>query len=114
MKLIKALKIAALIFPGLTVAILLVFGLGEMIGGDWTGLGHLAQAIPIVLFLWLGWRRPLWGGIFLLVLSVLAFQSLFFVLSGPDWLAPFLIVIVPLFLSGVLMLGAFGLERKAA
>lgn len=114
MKHVKALKIAALVFPGLTVAVLFLFAVGELVGGDWTGVGHLAQAIPILLFLWLGWKRPLWGGIFLLALSLLAALSLAPILSGPDWLAPFLIVIVPLLLSGVLMLSAFGFERRAA
>lgn len=61
MKHIKALKIIVLIIPGLTVAILLLFALGEMVGGDWTGSGHLLQAIPILLFIWLGWKRPLLG-----------------------------------------------------
>lgn len=45
MKRIEPLKIAALIFPGLTVAILFSFAFGEMIGGDWTRLGHLAQGL---------------------------------------------------------------------
>jgi len=49
--------------------ILLLFAIGETVGGDWSGLGHLIQAIPIALLMWLGWKRPLWGGIFLLILS---------------------------------------------
>jgi hypothetical protein len=50
----------------------------------------------------------------LLILSFLAAYSLAEGLRGPGWLAPFLIIIAPLFLSGVLFLGAAGLERKAA
>lgn len=109
---IKTLKIIALVFPGLTIAILLLFALGETIGGDWSGLGHLLQAIPIGLLMWLGWKRPLWGGIFLLALGFLASYSLAAVLRGPDGLAPFLMIIAPLFFSGILLLGAAGLERK--
>jgi hypothetical protein len=108
------LKIAALIFPALAIAVLLLFALGETIGGDWGGLGHLVQTIPIGLLMWLGWNRPLWGGMFLLILSLLASHSFADALHGPEWLAPFLIIIAPLFLSGVLLVGAAGLEKHAA
>jgi hypothetical protein len=114
MKNMKRLKIVALIFPGLVVAILLLFAFGETIGGDWSGLGHLIQATPIVLLMWLGWKRPLWGGIFLLLLGFIASLSLADALRGPEWLAPFLIVIAPLLLSGLLLLGAAWLEKKTA
>lgn len=113
MKNIKTLKIIALVFPALTVAVLLLFMLGETIGGDWSGLGHLLQAAPILLLMWLGWKRPLWGGIFLLVLSFIAWHSLPDAQRGSEWLAPFLIIIAPLLLSGILLLGTAGLERKA-
>lgn len=102
----------ALIPPALTTAVLLLFAYGETIGGDWSGLGHLLQVIPIVLLMWLGWKRPLWGGIFLLLLGFIAAHSFSNALRGPEWPAPFLIIIAPLLLSGLLLLGAAGLERK--
>lgn len=111
MKNSKVLKIAALIFPGLTLGVLLLFALGETIGGDWSGLGHLIQAIPIGLLLWVGWKRPLWGGSLLVILSLAAVPLFGISLRGSEWLAPFLIIVAPLFLSGVLFLGAAGLER---
>jgi hypothetical protein len=114
MKRIKGLKLVALIFPGLTIALLLLFAIGETAGGDRSGLGHLIQAIPILLLMWPGWKRPLWGGIFLLLLGIIASHSFINALRGPGWLAPFLIIIAPLLLSGLLLLGAAGLERKAA
>jgi hypothetical protein len=111
---VSGLKIIALIPPGLAAAVLLLFTLGETAGGDWSGLGHLIFALPIGVLMWLGWKRPLWGGILLLLLGSLA--ALFFsdALRGPGWLAPFLIIVGPLSLSGLLLLGAAGLERKAA
>jgi hypothetical protein len=112
MKNVKGLKIAALIFPGLTFAILLLFTIGETAGGDWSGLGHLIQAIPIALLMWLGWKRPLWGGMLLLVLAFIAFQFFSDALRGPEWLAPFLIIVAPLLLSGFLFLGAAWIEKK--
>jgi hypothetical protein len=114
MKKVKGLKIVALIPPALATAVLLLFAFGETIGGDWSGLGHLIQVIPIVLLMWLGWKRPLWGGIFLLLLGFLGLHSFSDTLRGPEWLAPFLIIIAPLLLSGFLFLGAAGLERKSA
>lgn len=114
MKKVKAVKIVAMIFPGAVIAILLLFGLGETIGGDWSGLGHLIQAAPIVLLMWLGWKRPFWGGILLLILGLVAWYSIADAMRGPEWLAPLLIIIAPLFLSGILLLSAAGLERKAA
>jgi hypothetical protein len=51
---------------------------------------------------------------FLLILSLLASHSFADALRGPEWLAPVLIIIAPLFLSGVLLVGAAGLEKHAA
>ena len=112
MKNVKGLKMVALVFSGAALAVLLLFAFGETIGGDWSGLGHLFQAIPIGLLMWLGWKRPLWGGIFLFLSSLLASHSLADALRGPAWLAPFLIIVAPLFLSGILLLGAAGWEKK--
>ena len=109
---VKNLKIIALVPPALTIAVLLLFTIAESAGGDWSGLGHLIQVIPIALLVWLGWKRPLLGGIFLLLLSFLAAQSFANALRGPEWLAPFLIIIAPLLLSGFLFLGAAALEKK--
>jgi hypothetical protein len=110
----KGMKIAALIPPGLATAILLLFAVGETASSDWSGLGHLIPAALIGLLMWLGWKRPMWGGILLLLAGVLA--ALFFsdALRGPEWLAPFLIIIAPLLLAGLVLLGAAWLEQKAA
>jgi len=62
--------------------------------------------------MWLGWKRPLWGGILLLVLSLIAAYSFANPLRGMDWLAPLLIVVTPLLLSGILFLGAAQLEKE--
>ena len=110
----KGIKIAAEIFPGIPLMILLLFAVGETVGGDWSGLGHLIQAIPIAFLMWLGWKRPLWGGILLLVLSLIAVYSFANPLRGVNWLAPLLIVVAPLILSGILFLSAAQLEKRAA
>lgn len=112
MKKAKALKFAALIPSGLAVAILLLFAFGETIGGDWSRLGHLIQAVPLVLVLWLGWKRPLWGGILLLMMGILSLLRFSNVFQSPAWLAPFLILTFPLLLSGLLLLSAAWLDKK--
>jgi len=114
MKNIKSLKIVALIPPGLATAILLLFAVGETVGGDWSGLGHLVLAVPIGILMWLGWKRPLWGGILLLLMGLLVSFLFSNVLRSPEWLATFLIMVAPLLLSGLVLLGASGLERKGA
>jgi len=110
----KGIKIVALIIPGIPLVILLLFAIGETVGGDWSGLGHLIQAIPIALLMWLGWKRPLWGGILLLVLSLIAAYSFANPFHGMDWLAPLLIIVAPLFLSGILFLSSARLEKRTA
>jgi len=110
----QGIKIAALVFPGIPLVILLLFTVGETMGGDWSGLGHLIQAIPIALLMWLGWKQPLWGGILLLVLSLIAAYSFANPLRGTDWLAPLLIIVAPLALSGILLLSAVRSEKRTA
>ncbi len=111
---LKGLKIAASIPLGLALAILLLFAVGETAGGDWSGLGHLIFAVPIGLLIWLGWKRPLWGGILLVAMAILASRIYSDALRGSGWLAPFLIVIAPLLASALLLFGAAVVERKAA
>lgn len=108
----RRIKIAALVFPGIPLTILLLFAIGESVGGDWSGVGHLIQAIPIALLMWLGWKRPLWGGVLLLVLSLIAAYSFANPLRGTDWLAPLLIIVTPLILSGILFLSAARSEKR--
>jgi hypothetical protein len=114
MKNVKALKIVALIPTGVTLVILLLFAVGESAGGDWSGLGHLIQALPIAFLMWLGWKNPLWGGILFLLLAFLALLSFSDAFQGQDWLAPFLIIIAPLLLSGLLFLGASQIKQNPA
>jgi hypothetical protein len=112
MKTVNGLKIAALVPLGLVTAIMLLFAIGEMAGGDWSGLGHLAQVALIGLLMRLGWKQPLIGGIALLAAALLAASFFSSALRGPEWLAPFLIIVAPLALSGLLFLSAAWVGRK--
>jgi hypothetical protein len=57
------LRIAGFIPLGLQVAILLLFGIGEMASGDLSGAGHLLQVAVTALLGILAWMRPLEGGV---------------------------------------------------
>jgi hypothetical protein len=64
------LKIVALVLLGLGVAFYLTFAIGEMAGGDVSGIQHLPPAVILAVLLLLSWRHPLAAGIVLLVLAV--------------------------------------------
>jgi hypothetical protein len=63
-------KIAALVLLGLGVAFYLMFAIGEMAGGDISGIQHLPPAVILAVLLGVSWRHPLAAGIVLLVLAI--------------------------------------------
>lgn len=65
------LRLAALIVLGLQGLLFVVFAAGEIVGGDWSGAGHLLQLAPVVALGWLVWSRPLETGVVLLLSGVL-------------------------------------------
>jgi hypothetical protein len=100
-------KIAALVPLGLQVAILLLFGIGEMASGDLSGAGHLLQVAVVVLIGLLAWKRPLEGGIALLLTGAIALAQF------RDATAAILILAAPQIVSGSLFLiGAFIARKK--
>lgn len=101
----RRLAIAALVPLGLQVAVYLIFGIGEMASGDWSGAGHLVPAIATGVLGFLCWKRPLEGGVVLLVVGVI----ILVVVSGG---AAMLIMAAPMLLSGALFL-ASGLVARA-
>lgn len=56
------LRIAGLVALAVPVAILLLFGIGEVAGGDLSGAMHLVELAVTVLVGVLAWMRPLEGG----------------------------------------------------
>lgn len=118
MKTANILKIIGLLPIGLMSLVFLFFGIGESIGGDFGGMMHLVQFAAAALAMWLCWKYPLWGGIFLL--AVILFRilalipELFLRPPGSIW-SPSLFVLTFLpAIPGALFLYAGLLERKAA
>jgi hypothetical protein len=114
-KTVKGLKIAAMIPLGLIALIYLVFGIGESLGGEPGGWMHLVELVILGLVMWLCWKFPLWGGVLLLVFSLVGGMQL--LLVAPHSLSPatspvVLIRYLPMALSGILLLAAWWVKRK--
>ena len=101
------LMVAALIPLGLQVAIYLFFGFGEMASGDLSGAGHLLPVVTTVLLALLAWRRPVEGGVALVLMGILSRVTV----SG---IPALFIVVIPPVISGLLFLLAGWVARSEA
>lgn len=102
----------ALLLLVLGVAFYLMFAVGEMAGGDITGVQHLPPAAILAVLLWVAWRRPLAAGTVLLVLAVplaAAYIALLVVRHLPLTWA--LVVALPPVVTGLLLVRAGRRER---
>ena len=105
-------KTAALVLLGLGVAFYLTFAVGEMVGGDISGVQHLLPAAVLGALLWLGWKRPRTAGIVLLALAIplgAAYIAVLVIRNLP--LAWALWIVLPPALTGWLFLRADRDER---
>ena len=67
---VEGLMIAGLIPLGLQVLVLALFGFGEMASGDLSGAGHLVPLAATVLLAFLAWKRPIEGGVALVMVGL--------------------------------------------
>lgn len=115
MKTMQALKVVSLLPLGFMVLVLLMFAIGESVGGDLSGLMHLVPVVFVGLVIWLCWKHPQWGGLLLLagaVFEALSFWRLFLQADAAAIISPLVIMILPLALSGLLLLIVAWLERR--
>lgn len=105
MKLSNGLKIAAAVPAGLLTIFLLFMGLGEMFGGDISGVQHVIPAMVLLALMWLGWKKPNLGGWGLCIVS-LVFSIIVVTMNIPTEIKRnvLLIMALPAFLSGALLL----------
>jgi hypothetical protein len=105
-------KTAAMVLLALGVAFYLMFAVGEMAGGDLTGIQHVPPALVLGALLGLAWKRPYTAGVVLLVLAVplgAAYIALLFARDlPPSWA---LFVVLPPIVTGVLLVRAGRGER---
>lgn len=108
--------VAALVILGLLAALLTLFGVGEVAGGDWSGISHLVPAALVVFLMFLVRRRPLEGGV--LFSAIGAAVAVFFALTGHRGLAaavlPMLLLGAPLLAAGILLIAAALAARRSA
>jgi hypothetical protein len=74
---LKAIALALLAIP---LAVLALFAVGEVAGGDWSGLQHVVQALPLVLLALAAYRWPVAAG-WLLVVVGAGIMGLYVVLT---------------------------------
>ncbi len=99
----KRIKIFALIFLGLMVAFLIYGG----------GIRYYLIALAGIFLGWLGWKRPLPGGIVLCVLAILLASYFLFLYVVPQVILPPLIFIcAPMAISGLLLIESEWKVRK--
>jgi hypothetical protein len=63
-------KLTALVLLGLGIVFYLMFAVGEMAGGDVSGIEHVPPAVILAVLFWAAWKHPLMAGIVLLALAV--------------------------------------------
>ncbi len=105
------LKLAGIGLLAIPIVILALFTVGEVLGGDLSGLQHAVQMSPLLLLAWFSWQRPRLGGIALIGLALL-FAVVYLVISrdfppGTRLTAGILLFAMPL-VAGILFLLASG------
>jgi hypothetical protein len=105
------LRVASLVVAALFVAFWLTFAVGEVVGGDPSGLAHLAPALAMALLVIIALRRPAPGAVAFVTLGV-AWTAYYLVRSGfrLEGSAAVLLVAGPFVLVG-LLLGAALIAR---
>ena len=111
-KLGRWLQGGALALLGLFIAFWSFMGIGEMAGGDLSGLSHLVPALLVLPLIFLAWKRLLLGGIILVVLG-LAAAAYFYndLIRLENKLGGATITGGPFLLAGLLLLVATALAR---
>jgi hypothetical protein len=104
-------RLAASALLCVPAALLSLLGIGEMAGGDVSGLQHFVEAVPLILLLAAGWFWPHQTGIVLLCIGTLALLAwLVFLMTVSERASPIAWAVVgvslflPPFLAGTLFL----------
>ena len=108
--------LAAQILLGAYAAFWLYFTLGEVFGGDISGLSHLPPAVAAIGLIYLTRKLPLESGIVLVALGVII-SAYFFVMVGGELsqkLQPILFLGFPYIAVGLLMVVGGVMAKKGA
>lgn len=99
----KTLGLLILLVPIVFISLFLI---GETVGGDISGLGHLAQLIPLLLLAFLAFKYPYPIGILLIYLGVVS-AFLYALFSGFPLITIIIVnavLFLPLSVSGFFLL----------
>lgn len=108
-------KLAGLILLSVPVMILAMFMVGEVFGGDWSGMVHIWQMAPLVALLYLGVWRPRVAGLIAVAVGLLLALAYPFLAKGQDISAMILtelLLFLPPIVAGVLLL--FSIKKRFA
>lgn len=109
----KGLKIAVLALMALAGAFFMFMGVGEMLGGDLSGMIHLPPVALIALMMWFGWKKPLAGGITMVLLGVAIGVYFFSLIHATEIrMTGVLIMSLPFLLPGLIFMAASLLENR--
>jgi hypothetical protein len=101
--LLKKIGIGLLLIP---LGFLLLFTVGEIFSGDLSGLSHLIQAAPLLLIIFLAFKKPLFAGILLSTISFVL--GIMYIVDGASNLNTIMLVeaflFLPPFISGILLI----------
>ena len=103
----KRLKIAGTILLIVPISMLALLAIGEVAGGDLSGLQHAVQLAPLAALCWLAWRSPRGGGIALVALALLLALMYLLIAPGlPPSATRFTIVVLfaPPLVAGILFI----------
>jgi hypothetical protein len=116
----RRLKLVASALIAVPAAVLIVFAIGEMAGGEISGIQHVPEAALLLLLMAAGWRYPRAVGATLAALGVLFFALWLFAMAiggDPDfrgwgillWVTSGLVIFAPPVVAGWLFLRAASL-----
>jgi hypothetical protein len=105
-------KIAALVLLGSGAAFYGLFAVGELAGGDISGVQHVPPAVLLAALMVVAWKRPRAAGIVLLALSVPLGVAYVVLLVVRDLPLPWaLVVALPPVVTGLLLVRAGRRDR---
>jgi hypothetical protein len=108
---LKRVGLAVLTLP---ILILVALAVGELAGGDISGLQHVVQVVPLAVLAWFAWRRPLWGGMALIALALILLMLYIVFIHGfplPTVVLTLMFLFVTPLAAGVLFVAAARRQR---
>lgn len=108
----RQLQLASTLIGAVPASLLLLFLVGEVASGEWSGVAHVLQFAPLVLLLGLGWWRPALAGTLLVGIGIVVATAYFVetrdstVRLGEQLLVGGIFLVPPVLAGSLLLLAA--------